>query len=250
MSRLFSANLMRLRKSRIFWLGEIFMAGYALFVYDSARSNIESSGPINNWNLYFYNVLLLSGIVMALFVSVFLGIEYNDGTVRNKLMVGHRRGDIYLANYITCLLAGLAMCATYYLSAILFGFLIIGRETLQIRDMGVGILCSILIFVVYTAIFVLMEMLDKNKVRSMAVNLIGAMLILMIGMICYAEIVGHSETAGFMWYIIEMLFPSAPVFYVAAADRVLSGRVVLGLLAEAVCLICIGVWGFGRKNIQ
>ena len=250
MSRLFSANMMRLWKSRIFRLGELFMAGYALFVYYSARSNIASFGTINNWNLYFHNVLLVAGIVMAVFVSAFLGIEYNDGTIRNKLMVGHRRKDIYLVNFATCLLAGLMMCATYYLSAILFGCLLVGRETLRIQDVGVGILCSILIFMVYTAIFVLVEMLDKNKVRSMAVNIVGAMLILMIGMVCYAEIVGHSDTAGFMWYLIEMLFPSAPVFYVAAADRVLSVRVVLGLLAETICLTGIGIRGFGRKDIQ
>lgn len=192
MSRLFSANMMRLWKSRIFRLGELFMVGYALFVYYSARSNIASFGAINNWNLYFYNVLLSSGIVMAVFVSAFLGIEYNDGTIRNKLMVGHRRKDIYLVNFAASLLAGLMMCATYYLSAILFGCLLIGRETLQIQDVGVGILSSILIFMVYAAIFVLVEMLDKNKARSMAINIVGAMLILMVGMVCYAEIVGHS----------------------------------------------------------
>lgn len=250
MSRLFSANMMRLWKSRIFRLGEFFMVGYALFVYYSAGSNIASGGPIDNWNLYFYNGLLTSGIVMAVFVSVFLGVEYSDGTVRNKLMVGHRRKDVYLVNFVTCLLAGLMMCATYYLSAIFFGCLLIGRETLQIQDIGVGIFSSILIFMVYAAIFVLVEMLDKNKVRTMAINIVGAMLILMIGMVCYAEIVGHSDTAGFMWYLIEMLFPSAPVFYVVSADRVLSVRVVLGLLAETVCLTGIGIWGFGRKDIQ
>lgn len=250
MSRLFSANMMRLKKSRIFWLGELFMAGYALFVYGSAKSNIASSGPIDNWNLYFHNVLLTTGIVMAVFVSVFLGIEYHDGTLRNKLMVGHKRKNVYLVNFATCLLAGLIMCATYYLSALLFGCLIIGKETLQIQDAGVGILSSILIYMVYTAIFVLVEMLDKNKVRSLAVNLVGAMLILMIGMICYSEIVRHSDAAGFVWHIIEMLFPSAPVFYVASSDRVLSARIVFGLLIEAACLTGIGVWGFERKDIQ
>lgn len=249
MSRLFSANMMRLKKSRIFLLGELFMVGYAFFVYGSAMSNMASSGPIDDWNLYFYNVLLVSGMVMALFVSVFLGVEYHDGTVRNKLMVGHRRKDIYLVNYATCLLAGFVMCATYYLCAILFGCLIVGRESLQIRNVGAGILCSILIFVAYTAIFVSVEMLDKNKVRSMAVNLIGAMLILMIGMICSSEIFAHSDTAGFMWYIIEMLFPSTPVFYVATAD-VTPGRVVFGLLAEAICITGIGVRVFGKKELQ
>ena len=44
MSRLFSANMMRLRKSKIFWLEEIFMVGYALFVYISAASTMKSRG--------------------------------------------------------------------------------------------------------------------------------------------------------------------------------------------------------------
>ena len=249
MSRLFSANMMRLGKSRVFLLGELFMVGYAFFVYDSARSHIASSGPIDEWNLYFFNVLLASGIVMALFVSVFLGVEYHDGTIRNKLMVGHRRRDIYLVNYVTCLLAGLVMCATYYLCAVLFGCLIVGRETLQIRNVGAGIICSILILAAYTAIFVSVEMLDKNKVRSMAVNLIGAMLILMIGMMCSTEIFRHSDTAGFMWYIIEILFPSTPIFYVAGAD-VIPVRVAFGLLAEAICFTGIGVRVFREKELQ
>ena len=251
MSRLFSANMMRLRKSKIFLIGEIFMAGYALFAYESATSTIASKGPIDSCNTYFFNVLLASGIVMAMFVSFFLGTEYGDGTIRNKLMVGHKRRGIYLVNFATCLLAGLVMCATYYLFSLIFGWLFIGKEILQIQNVGMGLFCSILIFVVYTAIFVLVEMLDHNKSRSMAVNSLGALFILMIGIVSYGQLVSHPDTAGIMWHIIEMLLPSVLVMYTAsAAEQIPYITIVPGLLIETVCLISIGIWGFARKDIK
>lgn len=250
MSRLLSANLMRLKQSWIFLLEEIFMAGYAIFVYANAGIYVAQDNTISNWNIYFYNVLLVSGIAMALFVSVFLNAEYGDGTIRNKVMVGHSRRDIYLANLITCLLAGLIMCFTYYVFGMIFGYLFVGREVMQIQNIGAGTVGSILIFLVYTVIFVLVEMLDKNTIRSTEVNLIGAVVILAVGIICYGSLMSHPDTAGFMWHIIEVLFPSVLVMYVAGAESISYLPTMLGLLIEAVCLIAVGVWGFGKKDIQ
>lgn len=250
MSRLFSANMMRLRQSWIFLLEEIFMVGYAIFVYANAGINVARGEVVQNWNIYFYNVLLVSGIAMALFVSVFLNAEYNDGTVRNKVMVGHRRRDIYLVNLITCLLAGLIMCLTYYVVGIIFGYLFVGREVMRIQDIGAGLIGSILIFLVYTAIFVLVEMLDKNKTRSIEINLIGAVLILAVGIICFGSLMGHPDTAGFMWHVIGVLFPSVLVMYIAGAESVSYFPIMIGLFIETACLIGIGLWRFGKKDIQ
>ena len=251
MSRLFSANLMRLRKSRIFWLEELFVAGYALFIYISARSTMASFGTIRNWNSYFFNILLLSGFVVALFVSGFFDAEYSDGTIRNKLMVGHKRREIYLVNFGTCLLAGLITCATYYLFALLFGCLLIGRELLQIRELGVGILFSILIFVVYSAIFMFVEMMDRNKARTTAVNLMAALVILVIGIIGYGEVVSSPNTVEIQWRIVELLFPSVLTLDVAArSEQAPYLSIVIGLVIETVCLMGIGMWEFEGKDIR
>ena len=251
MSRLFSANMMRLRKSKIFWLEEIFMVGYALFVYISAKSTMESHGFIRDWNTYFFNVLLLSGFAVALFVSGFFDAEYSDGAIRNKLMVGHKRRDIYLVNFGTCLLAGLITCATYYIFALLFGCLIIGRESLQVRGFGMGILCSILILVVYSAIFMFVEMADRNKARTAAVNLMTALVILVIGMIGYGEVVSSPDTVEIQWRIVELLFPSVLTLDVAAgSEQAPYLSIVIGLVVETVCLIGFGLWEFKGKDIQ
>lgn len=253
MSRLFSANMMRLKKSKIFWLEEIFMAGYALFVYISAHSNMVSSGAVEdwNWNIYFFNVLLLLGFIVALFVSGFFDAEYSDGVIRNKLMVGYKRRDIYLVNFGTCLLAGLITCATYYLFALLFGCLIIGRESLQIQSLGAGVLCSILILVVYAAVFMFVEMVDRNKARTAAVNLMTALVILVIGMIGYGEVVSSPDAVEIQWRIVEFMFPSVLTFHVASGlEEAPYLSIVIGLVAETVCLVGFGMWKFEGKDIQ
>lgn len=251
MSRLFSANMMRLKKSKIFWLEEVFVVGYTLFIYISAHSNMVSRGAVKNWNTYFFNILLLSGFVVALFVSGFFDAEYSDGVIRNKLMVGHKRRDIYLANFGTCLLAGLITCATYYLFALLFGCLIIGRESLQIRGLGAGMLYSILIFVVYAAVFMFVEMADRNKARTAAINLMTALVILVIGMIGYGEVISSPDTVEIQWRIVELLFPSVLTLDVAAGlERAPYLSIVIGLVVETVCLIGFGVWEFEGKDIQ
>ena len=45
------------------------------------------------------------GLVAAILTSMFIGSEYSDGTIRNKLVVGHSRMRIYLANLIVCSVA-------------------------------------------------------------------------------------------------------------------------------------------------
>ena len=251
MSRLFSANMMRLKKSRIFWLEELFMVGYTFFIYVSARSTLANKGTIKIWNAYFFNLLLVSGIVMALFVSGFLNVEHSDGAIRNKLMVGHKRRDIYLVNFATCLFAGLIVCATYYLFSVLFGCLLIGKESLQIRGVGAGILYSILILVVYTAIFLFVEMVDRNKARTMAVNLMAAGIILVIGMISYGELINSPGPAAIRWRIVELLFPSVLSLDVAAGiEQAPYLSIVVGLVIETVFLIGFGIWEFEGKDIQ
>ena len=166
-------------------------------------------------------------------------------------MVGHKRRDIYLVNFGTCLLAGLITCATYYLFALLFGCLIIGRESLQIRGLGVGILCSILILVVYSAIFMFVEMVDRNKARTAAINLMTALVILVIGMIGYGEVVSSPDTVEIQWRIVEWLFPSVLTLDVAAgSEQAPYLSIVIGLVIETVFLIGFGLWEFDGKDIQ
>ena len=52
----------------------------------------------------FFVYAMLIGLVLSVFLPLFFGSEYSDGTIRNKLAAGHPRLSVYLANLITAVL--------------------------------------------------------------------------------------------------------------------------------------------------
>lgn len=100
MYRLISANLSRLRLTSSFWMTIAFMVllesflGILILGQESIRMDI----------LLFMSLQII-GIVTSVFLSLFLGTEYNDGTIRNKIVVGHKRSHIYLASLVTAITA-------------------------------------------------------------------------------------------------------------------------------------------------
>lgn len=125
MRNLLRANFSRLWKSRIFLIMVLFMIGLSLFVVWNQYDEMKAYNVVVTMDEPLFLSMTLFGIVGAVFVSLFVGVEYSDGTIRNKLVAGQERAAIYLANYIVCA-AGLviaytlAVLAVLALSAILF----------------------------------------------------------------------------------------------------------------------------------
>lgn len=53
------------------------------------------------------------GVVLAAFCSLYLGTEYQDGTLRNKVTAGYRREQIYFSCLLACLGGGLLIWGSY-----------------------------------------------------------------------------------------------------------------------------------------
>ena len=58
--------------------------------------------------------------------SFFIGQEYSDGTIHNKIISGKKRTDIYLANFVTCTLVSVILCCGFFLMYLLAGIPILG----------------------------------------------------------------------------------------------------------------------------
>ena len=52
--------------------------------------DMKQSGYINNLDNGFFARALFIGIILAVFCSLFIGTEHNDGTIRNKIIVGQK----------------------------------------------------------------------------------------------------------------------------------------------------------------
>ena len=98
MSNLFSAGLYRLRKSKVFWLALIFMAVISVILCVEMARNAVTDPNITFADGMFSNQAVMN-LVMAVFVTLFLGTEYSDRTIRNKIISGHSRSTIYLAAF-------------------------------------------------------------------------------------------------------------------------------------------------------
>lgn len=127
MRKLLRANFTRLFLDKVFLLScaAMFLLGTALPVihfFDHISSG-EKWTPDASCFVFVVFVPILLSLVTALFV----GSEYSDGTMRNKLIVGHKRHHIYLSALIVCSTAGILLCAAYLLPHTCFGLLLLGK---------------------------------------------------------------------------------------------------------------------------
>lgn len=95
MCNLIHANMKRIWKTRVFQISAIIVAGLALFqVLMNYRDYVVCGGTP-----YFDNALFAIAAVavfpLAAFVSLYIGTEYSDGTLRNKIVVGQGRTAIF-----------------------------------------------------------------------------------------------------------------------------------------------------------
>ena len=107
MRKLISANLMRLWLNKAFWVTVLLMIGL-----ESAFCLLLLKQNSTRLDIVMYTMVQIIGILISVFLSLFMGTEYNDGTLRNKLIVGHKRSSVYLASLIT----GIAAVTVIYLA--------------------------------------------------------------------------------------------------------------------------------------
>ncbi|MCI8293411.1 MAG: ABC transporter permease subunit [Hespellia sp.] len=143
MNKLLSAEFERLFKSFVFRLGMLFSTGLAVFVvtmrWMDVRKNAETYASLSIKYSNADGLIFVGGLyiifVIAVFVGIFVGTEYSDGTIRNKITAGHTRGCIYLSKWIVCAVTTIMIHLLYICLVLLLGNLLIGGTTLSARQL-------------------------------------------------------------------------------------------------------------------
>ena len=168
MRKLITANFFRFRKDRFSWcvVGIIVILSL-VNVFNSARSYeaMADAGYILSLEDYYFNQAPLIGAFLALLISMFLGTEFSEGTIRNKLCIGHKRNEIFLSNFISCALATIALTSVWLLiSALLFG--LIGPLEMSISEFVGCILVAMGFAVSFAALYTVIGSLSSNKAMT------------------------------------------------------------------------------------
>lgn len=181
MRKLLRADFLRLWKERIF---RIFMALFFIGgTFVPILHFLQNKNDEVNWRMddgFFVFVIFVS-VVLSVFTALFVGCAYSDGTMRNKVIVGHSRDAIYLANLVVVMTAGTLFSLAYTASGLAVGLPLLGgfaTEPISIVGTAGAILC--LLFAC-SAIFVFVAMLCPNKAYTTAITILLACLLLLNG---------------------------------------------------------------------
>lgn len=182
MSKLIRANFVRLWKCKAFWGSEILtvlFAGMLIFFNYKDKITYDEAECINIDGGLFA-VAILIPIFVAIVTTFYLGTEYNDGTMRNKMVVGHSRFNIYIANLIVTSVASLIPFVTYVVILITVGSLALGKSTQSVPTLLTYFGYSILAILAVNAVFVCISMLIQSKAIAAVLAVVIAFMFILI----------------------------------------------------------------------
>lgn len=170
MVRLLRANFARLWKTRSFWVCMIISAGLGL-------ANFLTSYSVNTECVKNFGAELMSDgsnilLFISIFAALFLGTDYSNGTIRNKLVIGHTRSEIYFSNLITTAAGGLMLLAAAWLVVFVTGLCLGGEMGMPAEELMLKMLICISAVIAVSAIFTLLGMLIPSKSSIVTITLV------------------------------------------------------------------------------
>ena len=168
MRKLIAANFHRFSKDRFSWcvVGIVVILSLAS-VFNSTGSfeAMAARGYAMSLEDCYFNQAPLIGAFLALLISMVLGTELSEGTIRNKLCIGHKRSEIFLSNFISCAFASIVLTAVWLLSCtLLFG--LIGPLEVEVSEFVGYIFVAMGFAVSFAALYTVIGSLSSNKAMT------------------------------------------------------------------------------------
>lgn len=181
MRNLLSAGFTRLWRSKALWFSCVFLAGQTITALRTRHNDRITLGITNYIDGCFFSYVAFIGILVAVVCTLLLGTEYSDGTLRNKVAVGCKRRDIYLANLVVCSVAALIMCVASIIPGLCIGLPLLGGFHMGIPRAVLFVLGTLALALAFTSIFTLLAMLVTNRAVSSVAAILTALALMAAG---------------------------------------------------------------------
>lgn len=182
MRKLLAASFSRLWKEKIFWFVFLIMS-VGTVCYNWIGYN-EINEPQVHVEYMIFCMLPMSSFVFTLFISMRLGTEFEEHTIRNKLIVGYSRTQVYFAEYITCMVASVILMGIMLLVSTAFGLFLSLEFQSSWHELVLLIFCCVLIASVFSAMFTAISMNVGSKAASLVVSIVFLFAILLVASFC------------------------------------------------------------------
>ena len=182
MRKLITASFSRLWKEKIFWFVFLIMSiGSVCYNWIGYNEATKVQTYVEDM---IFCMLPMSGFVFALFISMRLGTEFEEHTIRNKFIVGYSRTQVYFAEYITCMVASMILLGIMLLVSTSFGLLLSLEFQSSWHELVLLIFCCVLIASVFSAMFTAISMNIGSKATSLVVSIVLLFAILLMASFC------------------------------------------------------------------
>ncbi len=188
MSKLLHANLIRLKKNKVFWTGIIVIALFCTAICVAMYRDMIRYDEMVNVEMVLFNAITVIGILISVFCSLFVGTEYSDGTIRNKIIIGHSRNTIYLSSFIVCAIAGVVLYIVSLGVSAAIGIPMFGTLQIPFTSFLLLFVDGLLLCIAYAAIYNLVGMLSSNKAYTAIINILLVFTLLFIGIWLYQSL--------------------------------------------------------------
>lgn len=279
MRKLLRANLYRLRRSKLFWgclLAMLVTTAVAMHLVCGQAAVMLQGGYIQSFDALYFRTLPYFALFLSVFMGLFLGTEYSDGTIRNKVIVGCSRGEMYLSSLLCCALATFLLYLAWIIGGILVGFPTLGVWRTG-THMAECLLVGLLSVLALTAIFTLIGQISSNKATTAVVTILTALVLLLAASLIYnalcepemissgvtisadgtvdmgeqipnSSYVGGTMRAVFGFLLI--LLPTGQEIWLAD-EAVVQPWAMMGLSAAVIVVVtACGLAAFRRKDLK
>lgn len=188
MIKLLRSGFTRLRKNKLFWLLSIFSIALGLYMVFINYSGMKNYGDVIEVEQLMLNYSTIIGVIIAIFTSLFLGVEYSDGAIRNKISIGHKRINIYLSNLTIVTITSLFSYLLFLGIVASIGIPLFGTITISLSKLLMLLGCIFVTVIAYSSIFTFLAMIISNKTITAIVNIMLSFGLLMIALICFNKL--------------------------------------------------------------
>lgn len=192
MLNLISAGFYKMRKSRVFLICTLLVNIWSAFLTVQVHFNSLAETIPYTFEDGLFAIETIMILVTSVFVSLFFGTEYSDGTIRNKLIGGYTRGQIYLSQFFI----NAAACLLVYLSSLclsgILGFILMGAEGVSAAKLAVYMIAGAGMCITDAALFTFLTVSVGTKAGASVAGLLLAFSLLCGAMVVHDKL-SHEE---------------------------------------------------------
>lgn len=170
MSNLFRAGMWRLKKNRMFWICMFAVVAYVLFACFCDYKEMQQYDVVYLFDEVIFLYVLPLGILIAMVLGLFAGTEYSEGTIRNKIISGKSRVQIYLSGLFVSAFAAVFLYAIGLFVSCAVGIPIFGFAKASAGRIFCMVVVGILANIVYASLFYAIAMVCQSRAHTVMID--------------------------------------------------------------------------------